>query len=153
LTLAVRRATGDADGVETIVVAVDGSDPSQRALEWAAAEARLRHARLRVVHSWFDAFITAYFAAPALYEREAIERAGQELLDRTVASIPAGSPEIEIEPVLAHGQPATVLLDEAERASLIVVGSRGRSGLSGFVLGSVSNQVVHRAACPVVVIR
>jgi len=138
--------------METIVVGIDGSEQSQRALEWAAAEARVRGAKLRVVHAWLEVFISGYFAAPAVYEREVVEQAAQEELDKAVAAIPAGSPELTIEPVLVHGQPEAVLLAEAGDASMLVVGSRGRGGFAELVLGSVSYRVIHHARCPVVVI-
>lgn len=138
--------------METIVVGVDGSEGSQRALEWAASEARLRNARLRVVHAWLEIFVSGYFAAPAVYERDAVEQAAQEVLDKAVASIPSGSPEIEIEKLLVHGQPDVTLLDQSKTASLIVVGSRGRGGFAELVMGSVSHRVVLHAACPVAVI-
>ena len=136
-----------------IVVGIDGSESSQRALEWAAAEARLRGAPLRVVHSWLEVFVDGYFPAPAIYEREAIEQAAQELLDKSVASIPSGSPELSVQGVLVHGQPEVVLLDQADDADLVVVGSRGRGGFAGLLMGSVSQRVVHHAPCPVVVVR
>jgi len=136
-----------------IVVGVDGSEASMRALEWAADEARRRHAHLRVVHAWLEVFVDGYFVAPAVYEREAVEAAARETLDKAVASVPDGSPAIDVEPVLVHGQPAAVLLDEAEHADLVVVGSRGHGGFAGLLLGSVSQRVVHHAPCPVVVVR
>lgn len=70
-----------------------------------------------------------------------------------MASIPAGSPEVRVEGVLVHGQPDVVLLDEAADADLVVVGSRGRGGIAGLLLGSVSQRIVHHAPCPVVVVR
>ena len=136
-----------------IVVGIDGSEPSQRALEWAAEEARLRGAHLRVVHAWLEVFIDGTFTAPAVYERDAIEQGGREVLDKAVASIPDGSPELSVEAVLVHGQPEVVLLKEAEKADLVVVGSRGRGGFAELIMGSVSHRVVHHAPCPVVVIR
>lgn len=136
-----------------IVVGIDGSEASQRALEWAADEARLRGAHLRVVHAWLEVFVDGSFTAPAVYERDAIEQAGRELLDKAVASIPDGAPELSVDSVLVHGQPEVVLLEEAEKADLVVVGSRGRGGLAGLLMGSVSQRVVHHAPCPVVVVR
>ena len=153
-TLAGALLNTDAGVMETIVVGIDGSESSQRALDWAANEARLRHARLRVVHAWLEPPLAGgYFLAPAPYEREAIEEAGQEVLDKAVASIPAGSPEIAVDALLVHGTPETVLLNHADQAAMVVVGSRGRGGFTELVLGSVSRGVVHHASCPVVVVR
>ncbi len=136
-----------------IVVGVDGSESSQRALEWAAEEARLRRATLKVVHAWFDPFVPGYFVAPAVYEHAATEEVAQEVLEKAVASIPDGSPDLHVEPVLVHGQPEAVLLHDSETADMVVVGSRGRGGIAGAVLGSVSQRVVHHAECPVVIVR
>jgi nucleotide-binding universal stress UspA family protein len=135
-----------------IVVGVDGSETSERALHWAAEEARLRGASLRVVHAWFEVFVDAYYAAPAIPEREATEQAEQVVLDKAVASFPDGSPPVDVEPLLVHGQPETVLLDAAKDAEMIVVGSRGRGGFASLLLGSVSQGVVHHATCPVVIV-
>src|SRR4051794_574485 len=110
--------------MRNIVVGVDGSESSHRALEWAAAEARLRNSPLRVVHSWLEVFVDGYFAAPVVYERAALEEAAQAVVDKALASTPSGSPELRVEGVLVHGQPEVVLLDEAENADLVVVGSR-----------------------------
>jgi nucleotide-binding universal stress UspA family protein len=139
--------------MERIVVGVDGSDSSQRALEWAADEARLHGAHLIVVHAWLELFVDGYFIAPAVYERDAIERAAQEVLEKAVASIPDGSPELIIEALLVHGRPEVVLLDQAEASDLVVVGSRGRGSFASLVMGSVSQRVVHESHCPVVVVR
>jgi nucleotide-binding universal stress UspA family protein len=136
-----------------IVVGVDGSESSQRALEWAAEEARLRGAALKVVHAWFDLFVAGYFVAPAVYEHAALEEAAREILEKAVASIPDGSPDLQLEPVLVHGRPEAVLLHASETADMVVVGSRGRGGIAGAVLGSVSQRVVQHAECPVVVVR
>lgn len=136
-----------------IVVGIDGSESSQRALEWAGEEARLRGATLKVIHAWFDPFVAGYFVAPAVYERAAMEEAAREVLEKAVASIPDGSPDLEVEGVLVHGQAESVLLCASQTADMVVVGSRGRSGIAGALLGSVSQRVVHHAECPVVVVR
>jgi nucleotide-binding universal stress UspA family protein len=138
--------------METIVVGVDGSDSSYRALEWATAEARLRQAKLRVVHAWFETFVYGLYARPVVYEHESAEEAARECLDKAVASIPAGSPEVIVEPVLQRGQPEPILTQQAESSALLVVGSRGRGNLAEVMLGSVSRYVLHHAACPVVVV-
>ena len=108
-----------------IVVGIDGSESSQRALEWAAEEARLRGAHLKIVHAWFDWFVaTGYFSAPAMYETSAIEESGRAMLEKAAASIPAGSPELDVEAALVHGRPESVLLNASQEADMVVVGSR-----------------------------
>jgi nucleotide-binding universal stress UspA family protein len=137
-----------------IVVGIDGSESSQRALEWAAEEARLRGALLTVVHAWMDVFVAgSYYAAPSVYESTAVGEAARETLDKAVASIPDGAPALSVEPVLVHGPPEVALVRQSKRADMVVVGSRGRGGFAGLVLGSVSQRVVHDAECPVVVVR
>jgi nucleotide-binding universal stress UspA family protein len=138
--------------METIVVGIDGSDAANRALEWATLEARLRDARLRIVHAWLEIFVEGYFAAPAMYERDAVERAARAVLDKATASVRSESPDVDVDPALVHGQAATVLLEEADTATMVVVGSRGRGGFAELVMGSVSHRVVHHAKCPVVVV-
>ena len=139
--------------MKEIVVGIDGSEPSQRALAWAADEARRHNATLRVVHAWFDPMIGNYFASPTVFVSEAIEQAARGTLDEAVATIPNDDGALKIEPTLVHGLSASVLLREAEDADLLVVGSRGRGGFKELVLGSVSQQVMQHAPCPVVVIR
>ena len=124
-----------------------------RALAWAAEEAKLHKATLRVVHAWFDPMISHYYASPTAVMSEAIEHGGQGLLDDALATIDDEGGTLKVEPLLVHGLSASVLLREAEDADLLVVGSRGRGGFKGLVLGSVSSQVVQHAPCPVVVIR
>jgi len=138
--------------MQPIVVGIDGSEASEHALHWAAEEARLRGAVLRVVHTWFEVFVSGPFAAPAMVEQDAIEHVARDVLDKAVASIPDGSPPVQVEPVLVHGQAEVALLHEGQNAALIVVGSRGRGGFAGLLLGSVSQHVVQRATCPVVVV-
>jgi nucleotide-binding universal stress UspA family protein len=105
------------------------------------------------VHAWWEIFVTGHFAAPAVYEFEAVEAVARETLDKAIASIPSGSPELDVEPVLVHGDAAVELMAHAQDASMIVIGSRGRGGVTEMLLGSVSREIVHRASRPVVIIR
>jgi len=141
--------------VETgwIVVGVDGSEESIAALRWAIHEAQVRGASLDVVHAWQFPYITdvAGMAVAAIGEEE-LQQAARDLLDRTIAAagpVPAG---LRVEPILAHGTPVQTLLDAAKGADLLVVGTRGRGGFTGLLLGSVSHQCTHHAPCPVVVV-
>jgi nucleotide-binding universal stress UspA family protein len=136
-----------------IVVGIDGSEASGRALAWAVEEAKLRKATLRVVHTWFDPMIGNYFASPTVFVSEAFEQAARGILDQAVASIDDDGGSLKVDPVLVHGLAASTLLREAEGADLLVVGSRGLGGFKELVLGSVSHQVIHYATCPVVVVR
>lgn len=145
----------------TIVVGVDGSPASQAALRWAAEEAALRDARLVAVWAW--TFVPpAPMAEPGMIpmpamdysgaieaERAAIEEEFQTALQEAFTDPPG----VEVERRLVEGDPGHVLEEESRPAELVVVGSRGRSGIAAALLGSVSKHVVNNARCPVVVVK
>lgn len=141
--------------METIVVGVDGSETAAAALDFAASEAALRGARLRVVCVW-EVPIAAYgdgmipAVTPEMFD--SFQAAAQKVVDDAVASVSAEHPGLAYEGRCLEGLPAAVLLDQAQDASLVVVGNRGRGGVASLLLGSVSQQVVHHAPCPVVVV-
>jgi nucleotide-binding universal stress UspA family protein len=133
-----------------VVVGVDGSDGSSRALHFAADEARLRDCSLRVVRAWhMPPLAYQAYIPPNAYDGD-MEAAAA--IDEQVEAV-LGSCELPTEKVVCEGPAAGVLLDAAKGAELLVVGSRGHGGFAGLLLGSVSNQVVHHAHCPVVVVR
>jgi nucleotide-binding universal stress UspA family protein len=145
----------------TIVVGVDGSEPSREALRWAAAEARLRDARLVAVHVWTFVPPTP-IGEPGMIPMPPGDYAGQleaeraaaqaELEEALAGAFPDGTSG-EIETKLAEGDAAEQLAAEATGADLLVVGSRGRSGIASVLLGSVSSHLVSHAPCPVVVVK
>lgn len=142
--------------METIVVGVDGSKGGQEALELAAAEAALRGARLRVVSAW--AVTPAVYAggfAPGFDQEtiDAFRETAQAVVREALAEVKRLQPTVDAEGRTLEGQAAEVLLEQADDASLIVVGNRGRGGFGSLLLGSVSQQVVHHAPCPVLVFR
>ena len=130
-----------------VVVGVDGSEGAQRALEWAADEARLRGARLRAVCVWSYLDQAGGSFDPSYGEDDA-----RRLLDGAVDSV-AGAAGIDVERLTVNDLPARGLLDSAADADLVVVGARGMGGFQGLLLGSVSQQVVQHAPCPVVIVR
>jgi nucleotide-binding universal stress UspA family protein len=135
---------------ERIVAAVDGSAPSARALRWAIDDARARGATVQAVHVWDVPYSLSLSAAAVDYP--AFERAARQLLDQAVDAAADDTTDVAVERILASGSPADVLLGAARGADLVVVGSRGVGGFRGLLLGSVSQQVVHHAQCPAVVI-
>ena len=141
--------------METIVVGADGSEGAAAALEFAAGEAALRRARLRVVSAW-EIPVVAYgggLAPPLDAETlDALRGHTQEVADAALATAKSLQPLLEGEALAVEGQAAEVLLEQAAGAELIVVGNRGLGGFKSLLLGSVSQQVVHHATCPVVVV-
>lgn len=136
----------------TIVVGVDGSSGSGAALRFAVEEARLRNAALRVVTSWHVPAL-AYsggFAVPIdPHEYEELAKAAAV---EALAALEKETAGVDVECLAKEGQAAKVLLEEAQGADLLVVGSRGHGGFAGLLLGSVSQQVAHHAPCPVVIV-
>jgi nucleotide-binding universal stress UspA family protein len=139
--------------METVVVGVDGSACASAALEFAVKEAALRGARLRIISVWETVPIVGGVAicpAEVLYgPKEQAENAVQVALARAAGL----EPGVPTEGLVAEGQPAHVLINEGRGAALLVVGSRGHGGFASLLLGSVSQQVVHHAPCPVTVVR
>lgn len=131
-----------------VVVGVDGSESATKALEWALAEARARSATLDVVHAWSIPAV----AIPYVPNTLEIERAAAQLLDDAVRQAGVADDDPNVVRTVVPGPPAGVLLDLAERADLVIVGSRGLGGFKGLLLGSVGHQVATHAACPAVVV-
>jgi nucleotide-binding universal stress UspA family protein len=137
-----------------ILVGLDGSHYSERALEWAAKEAAIRHAPLRVlaVHTVLVGWTGR--GVPDPEDNELVVRtkaSAQELTDKVLAGIGSARPDgVTVDAV--NGIPADVLLQASEDADMIVLGARGGGGFARLRLGSVSDQVAHHAHCPVVII-
>ena len=148
-----------------VVVGVDGSPGAGEALRWAAAEARLRGARLRVVHAWTFGYPGAggggygypYIGGSADTLPGAglndLREAAEELVDQVIADVVAETDGLEIEPWVVEGSPVDVLVHAVAAGDVLVVGSRGHGGFTGLLLGSVSQQCAHHAPCPVVIVR
>jgi len=135
-----------------IVVGVDGSEHADRALEFAAQEAVLRDARLVIVCAWEVPTMISPSGVPPPGYFEDLRDEAESIVQAAVARAAALQPRIAGEGKAIEGHPAAVILQEAEHADMIVVGSRGRGGFASLLLGSVTQQVVHHALCPVVVV-
>jgi nucleotide-binding universal stress UspA family protein len=140
------------------VVGVDGSDRSREALRWAVEEAKLRKDKVLAVHAWEPPVVPAVDIPPApdppVYLPELIAQAqegAEALVERVTAAF--ANEGVDVEPMAIEGGAASVLVEVAEDADLLVVGSRGRGGLAGLLLGSISQQVAQHARCPVVIHR
>lgn len=149
--------SGEGDGTDEIVVGVDGSPSSVRALQWAVEEARLRDVPIRAVYAYrslregspFDAY--AGIDDAQLQELE--QQAGGTALDKLDRLLgDAGETGVKLEREVVQGAAGKVLTsDAADESTLLVVGSRGHGGFRGLLLGSVSQQCLHHAKGPVVV--
>lgn len=133
-----------------IVVGVDGSPASIEALRWALREAGRIEASVVAVHAWNDVYAAGAPYTVAI-DSKMYSDAAHRVLDRAIADVCAEG-EASIERRVVRDGAANAILEAAEGADLLVVGSRGRGGFAGLLLGSVSQQVVHHARCPVVVI-
>ncbi len=138
-----------------IIVGVDGSDNSRRALGWAMREAVQHHLPLEVMTVEPDPVrpVTGIYwgVHPGKsFKPELARKALQEYVDKVASEIGGTVPEITVS--VASGEVAEELIKASRDAELLVVGSRGSGGFSRLLLGSTSSQVTHHAACPVVVI-
>jgi nucleotide-binding universal stress UspA family protein len=142
--------------MESIVVGIDGSPAATAALAWAVAEARLREAKLVVVHAWSVsglayAYGSPYAAETAIGLSDAEREAAKAVLDSALEGVDLSG--LDVQHTVVEGPAAESLLEAAADADLLVVGSRGRGGFSGLLLGSVSQQCAQHAPCPVVIVR
>jgi nucleotide-binding universal stress UspA family protein len=134
-----------------VVVGLDGSVGSRAALDWACAEA-LRLARgLTIVHVWHLPVAVGPYVhpSPETFE-DGAEQVVHQAADRARAALPRGW---DIRTKTWMGRPTDFLVAESEGAAVVVVGSRGRGGIQGVLLGSVSSELAARSSTPVVVVR
>lgn len=139
----------DQEKERTIVVGVDGSEDSQRALAWAIDEAKTRGMTLLLVHG-IDIGLSAADPYGGGYVLEQLQDAGRLALD--AAEVTANEQGVATERRMEIGSPAYALVDASRGAAMLVVGSRGHGGFAGLLLGSVSSACVHHAHCPIVVV-
>ena len=138
-----------------IIVGNDGSKAAEPALRWALQQARSTAGAVRVVRGW------SMRSAPTPETQtfghippiEDFEAAVLKDLEKDCAAVRADFEEVEVSFVAKHAPAANALLDCASDADLVVVGARGLGGFRGLALGSVSDQVIRHAPCPVVVVR
>jgi nucleotide-binding universal stress UspA family protein len=137
-----------------IVVGHDGSKCAQEALTWAGALAARADLDLHVVRAW--SIMTA--PQPSTWEPGYVPPLTdyeKSVLDELTKHVQAAKldPAVRFTCHVVHRAPAPALMQAAEGADLLVMGARGRGGFAGLLLGSVSDQMVHHAACPVTVVR
>lgn len=139
----------------TIVVGVDGSEGSNRALEWGAHQAAVENRTLTLVH-------VIHLVSPAFIEgtafddgqtRVAFTNEGHRILDAARGQVESMGHDVEVREIVEVADPRAALLQLSENATMLVVGSRGRGKIGSLLLGSVSVAVARHAHCPVVIIR
>lgn len=135
---------------EPVIVGVDSSGRSLRALVWAAHEAALRGAQLRVVHVLPTWEHDIPFHPPGMWL--AVRDRGADIVAEAAAMAQEDHPGLDVSAELIPGRPAKVFVEQSEHASAVVLGARGEGGLGNVLLGSVSRQVAGHAVAPVVVV-
>lgn len=139
---------------EPVVVGVDGSPLSTEAIGFAFEEAALRGAPLLALHVWNDGDTTQVFSQARVYfDWEPVQETEERLLAERLAGWGEKYPDVVVERRVVQDKPADALIEASKHAQLVVVGSRGRGGLRGLLLGSTSQELIHHAACPVLVVR
>ncbi len=146
---------GSRKDLPTVVVGVDGSDHSKLALRWAVDYAKTIGGRVRAVIAWRwpISIVVTLPVAEVLDPKEQALKTLNEAVADVLGDGPRGEGDVEVKVDAHYGAPVPVLLDEASRAALLVVGSRGHGGFYGLLLGSTSEHCVRHASCPVVVVR
>jgi nucleotide-binding universal stress UspA family protein len=143
--------------IKLVVVGVDGSDHSRKALEWAYDEAAHHGASLTVVTTWHPPAMPMtppYGSLPPEDYASQPRRDALALLENFTSELVPKDPAVDIRTSIEEGKnPAKVLIERSKEADLLVVGSRGHGGFAGMLLGSVSHHVVAHSACPVIVVR
>ena len=132
-----------------VLVGVDGSPASELATAIAFDEASQRGVDVVALHAWSDADLSLVESM----EWSAAESRGGEILAERLAGFQERYPDVTVHRIVVWDQPARHLLERCESAQLVVVGSHGRGGFVGMLLGSVSTAVVHAARIPVIVAR
>jgi len=138
-----------------IVVGVDGSPSGREALKWAIRQAELTGASVEAVIAWHYPVMAAGYGWAPVSAMEDTDFAGiaEKVLAAEVADTVDPASGVRLTTAVREGNAAEVILDAADGADLLVLGSRGHGGFAGALLGSVSQHCVHHAPCPVVIIR
>jgi nucleotide-binding universal stress UspA family protein len=135
---------------QPVAVGVAGPE-SDAAIRFAFEEAQARAVPLLAVHAWWVPVLDP--AVAPLLDHDATEADARELLDEQLDPWVDKHPDVPVERVVVPGHAAVELTTRSAAAQLVVAGSRGRGALAGLLLGSVGNALVHRAECPVALVR
>ncbi|GLZ36676.1 universal stress protein [Actinokineospora sp. NBRC 105648] len=144
---------GEATG-SRVVVGVDGGTTDDPALAFAFEHAAATGGAVVAAHAWTDTVLdAAYTAGYAALDWGLLAKNADALLTARVAPWRVKFPEVPVHLVVARARPTRLLLEQAADAALVVVGSRGRGGFTGLVLGSTSQALIRHSPCPVAVVR
>lgn len=135
-----------------VVVGLDASERSERALAFAFEQASRRQVGLMVVACWAWEDSDGYLPLPPVGVWEETRDQEHRLVSELLAGWAEKYPDVEVRTRLERARTVPTLLDAATGATLLVVGTRGRGGFDGLLLGSVSQRVIERASCPVAVV-
>jgi nucleotide-binding universal stress UspA family protein len=134
-----------------ILVGVDGSDGSRRALSWAVSEAKMTGAIIDAIAVWESPYAFGEGLYTPLDEKKLAD-AALEHLTAAIGRVAGAHPDVEIHPVVLRGDPAQLLCTWSSEAQLLVLGTRGHGGFAGLLLGSVSAKCAQHSSCPVVIV-
>jgi nucleotide-binding universal stress UspA family protein len=141
-------------GSGRVVVGIDGSEASQPAVGYAFDYAASTGSSLTAVHTWWwEPLEGVSLGEPWIGDWTQIANQEAELVSEVLAGWSARYPDVTVHSHVVRGDPVVELLDQSRGAKLLVVGSRGRGGFIGLMLGSVSRRLLKRASCPVAVVR
>ncbi|WSN14312.1 universal stress protein [Micromonospora sp. NBC_01699] len=152
-TSPVLVARGRPDPTGPVVVGIDGSPRSTRAIAFAVDEAALRGTHVVAVHAYRHPVSTqAGDVLPTVHDKQALREDEDRVLAESVAGWRERYPQVEINRQLIPGRAAPALVELSRYAQLVVVGGHGRGALGALLLGSVSQHVLHHAESPVAVV-
>jgi nucleotide-binding universal stress UspA family protein len=140
-----------ANAAAPVVVGVDGSPVSSAALAYAYECAAIHNSPLVVVHAWAAGSMDPTIAP--FVDTEAMRGDAERLVAENLAGWREKYPDVEVRRVIVPDRPAPALVEESRNARMLVLGARGRGRMAGLLLGSTSQALIHRALCPVAVVR
>ncbi len=133
-----------------IVVGIDGSGESARALDWAITQAQQSGAVLDIVTAWMFPMAIGYAFTTTVEE---VRKAAQDLLEEAISHVVDVAPDVVVRGEPKEQPPGPALVSASKGADLLVVGSRGMGGFEELLVGSVGHYCMRRASCSVVIVR